>query len=97
MLIGGGCAATGPGTETVPLSTADAAAGSARGGEVLQPFKTRSMVPLEAGLAAGPDQAVDACRVKPLLAEFVAAPAQAATRAVALPGVVAPRGSRCPG
>jgi hypothetical protein len=120
MLIAAGCTATHAGKEPVSLSTTEAAAWSARGGEVLQPFKKRLMAALQAGLAAGPGQAVDACRVeapaiaaasggpgvtvgrsshrlrnpanaprdwvKPLLDEFVAAPAQAAPRAIALPG-----------
>jgi hypothetical protein len=86
----------------------------------VQPFKQRLMAALQAGLAQGPDRAIDACRVEapaiaaasggpgvtvgrsshrlrnpanaprpwvqPLLDGFVASPATAAPRAVALPG-----------
>lgn len=92
----------------------------ARGGSVVAPFRQRLMAALQAGLAEGPDRAIDACRVeapaiaaasgrpgvtvgrsshrlrnsanaprpwvRPLLDGFVASPATAAPRAVALPG-----------
>jgi hypothetical protein len=67
LMITAGCTATvrdsgapSPGN----LSTADEAAWIARGGATVQPFKARLQQALLAGLAAGPDQAVDACRVE---------------------------------
>lgn len=123
LLIVAGCTASDRDTVAPspgPLSARDEAAWIARGGATVQPFKGRLQQALRTGLAAGPDQAVDACRieapaiaaasggpgvtvgrsshrlrnqanaprpwVKPLLDEFVAAPGQAAPRAIALPG-----------
>jgi hypothetical protein len=107
-------------TDPSPLTGAEEAAWIRRGAETVAPFRSRLMAALQAGLAEGPDRAIDACRVEaqaiaaasggpgvtvgrsshrlrnpanaprpwvqPLLDGFVASPATAAPRAVALPG-----------
>jgi hypothetical protein len=125
LMAAGGCTASAgdsPGAQPAgaPIPPGDEAAWISRGGATLQPFKKRLMAALQAGLAEGPDRAIDACRIEapaiaaasggpgvtvgrsshrlrnpanaprpwlqPLLDGFVASPATAAPRALALPG-----------
>ncbi|MBL8226641.1 MAG: DUF3365 domain-containing protein [Chromatiales bacterium] len=67
LMLAAGCTATGRGTSAPPpraLSAADEATWIARGRDTVAPFKSRLMAALQAGLAEGPDRAIDACRVE---------------------------------
>lgn len=123
LMLAAGCTASDRETAAPPprtLSAADEAAWIGRGRDTVAPFRQRLMAALQAGLAEGPDSAIDACRVgapaiaaasggpgvtvgrsshrlrnpanaprpwvQPLLDGFVASPATAAPRALALPG-----------
>jgi hypothetical protein len=67
LMIAAGCTATDRdpvAPSRGPLSAQDETAWIGRGGTTVQPFKVRLQQALLAGLAAGPEQAVDACRIE---------------------------------